>query len=125
MRARARSMVPDGLRAVAAAGTAALLAVAFGVGPVPRAWQILLVLAGVGLAVWAAAVARPAEPEDRGGGRHALALADELLRRGRAPVPVESLEERWARHVRTVDERWRRGFPAGVDLAEPALASGA
>src|SRR5439155_14660235 len=120
---RARSMIPDGLGALAAATAAGLFAVASGAGPAPHAWQLVPVLAGVGLLVWAAAVARPPEPEDHGGGRHALAFADELLRRGRARVAAESLEERWARHVRAVDERWRHGFPeAGVGLAEPPPA---
>ena len=87
-----------------------------GIAPIPQAYQVVLtLLAAVGLSVAITGQLRIAPSGDTGeSAAHGLGTLvpgrdelERLTRRLRRPSTDESLDDRWARHVSDVTERWR------------------
>src|SRR5947207_841117 len=110
-----RAVLPHTVRTVLVTAAVQALVVITGVAPAPAAYQLVLtLLAALLIAVvtgWQVHVA-PTGDQATAGGRHARALVTALIQR--RDSPAESLEERWARHVRSVNERWRAGGTTAV-----------
>src|SRR6266536_4593803 len=111
-----RTALPHAVRTVLVSVGVLLLVVLTGIAPAPAGYQLgltlLAALAVAAVTAWQVRATPTGDPAGAGG-RHARALLTALLtallqRR----EPGETLEERWARHVRAVDDRRRAGAAA-------------
>jgi|GEM_PF-4255875 len=121
---RVRTARAEILRTVLIAGLVGLFVVLTGIAPAPTLIQAVLTLVAAVLLSVATAVqlsTAPPDGPDRGGRHAAHGLAslasllpsrDEVQRltsRLRAKPETGNLDDRWARHVESVTERWQRG----------------
>jgi hypothetical protein len=110
-----RTVLPHTVRTVLVTAAVQALVVLTGIAPAPAAYQLVLTLLAALLIAavtgWQVHLA-PTGDRATAGGRHARALVAALIQRRESPA--ESLEDRWARHVRSVNERWRAGGTTAV-----------
>src|SRR2546421_10857071 len=122
-----RAVLPHTVRTVLVTAVVQALVVFAGIAPAPAAYQLVLTLLAALLIAaftgWQVHLA-PTGDQATAGGRHARALVTALIQR--RDSPGESLEERWARHVRSVNERWRAGGTTVRERTDspPRAASG-